>query len=65
MARAEELQRKLEEAGESNRTITQAVRLKQNEVDELAVINSAINRRLKVKSAGEGGGAHAGVGAGG
>lgn len=52
MARAEELQRKLEEAGESNRIITQAVRLKQNEVDELAVINSAINRRLKVKKGG-------------
>lgn len=49
MARAEELQRKLEEAGESNRIITQAVRLKQDEVDELSVINSAINRQLKVR----------------
>ena len=49
MARAEELQRKLEEAGESNRIITQAVRLKQDELDELAVINSAINRQLKVR----------------
>lgn len=48
MARAEELQRKLEEAGESNRIITQAVRLKQDELDQLSVINSAINRQLKV-----------------
>ncbi|CAN0357771.1 unnamed protein product, partial [Scytosiphon promiscuus] len=37
MARAEELQRKLEEAGESNRIITQAVRLKQDELDQLSV----------------------------
>lgn len=49
MARAEELQRKLEEAGESNRIITQAVRLKQDELDQLSVINSAINRQLKVR----------------
>ncbi|CAM9434425.1 unnamed protein product, partial [Hapterophycus canaliculatus] len=49
MARAEELQRKLEEAGESNRIITQAVRLKQDELDQLSVINSAINRQLKAK----------------
>lgn len=48
MVRAEELQRKLEEAGESNRIITQAVRLKQDELDQLSVINSAINRQLKV-----------------
>lgn len=52
MARAEELQRKLEEAGESNRIITQAVRLKQDELDELSVINSAINRQLKVGQGG-------------
>lgn len=50
MVRAEELQRKLEEAGESNRIITQAVRLKQDELDQLSVINSAINRQLKVGS---------------
>lgn len=57
MARAEELQRKLEEAGESNRIITQAVRLKQDELDQLSVINSAINRQLKVReNAGEEGG---------
>lgn len=49
MVRAEELQRKLEEAGESNRIITQAVRLKQDELDKLSVINSAINRQLKVR----------------
>lgn len=49
MARAQELQRKLEEAGESNRIITQAVRLKQDELDQLSVINSAINRQLKVR----------------
>lgn len=48
MVRTEELQRKLEEAGESNRIITQAVRLKQDELDQLSVINSAINRQLKV-----------------
>lgn len=52
MARAEELQRKLEEAGESNRIITQAVRLKQDEVDQLSVVNSAINRQLKVRVCG-------------
>lgn len=55
MARAEELQRKLEEAGESNRIITQAVRLKQDELDQLSVINSAINRQLKVRRKGRGG----------
>lgn len=49
MARAEELQRKLEEAGESNRIITQAVRLKQDEVDQLTVMNSAVNRKLKAR----------------
>ena len=47
-ARARELQRKLEEAGESNRIITQAVRLKQDEVDKLSIANEAISRRLKV-----------------
>lgn len=47
--RAEELQRKLEEAGESNRMITQAVRLKQDEVDKLSIANEAISRRLKVR----------------
>ena len=56
MARAEELQRKLEEAGESNRIITQAVRLKQDELDQLSVINSAINRQLKVSREGTGAG---------
>lgn len=48
-ARAEELQLKLEEAGESNRIITQAVRLKQDEVDQLTVINNAVNRQLKAR----------------
>lgn len=52
--RAEELQRKLEEAGESNRIITQAVRLKQDEVDQLTVINDAVNRQLKVRVGGGG-----------
>jgi hypothetical protein len=40
-ARAEELQRKLEESGESNRIITQAVRMKQTELDQLAIRHAA------------------------
>ncbi len=45
--RGEELQRKLDEARESNVTVTQALRQKQEELDEVNMQYDALNKRLQ------------------
>ncbi len=51
--RGEELQRKMDEARESNVTVTQALRQKQEELDEVNIQCDALNKRLKQQSSGE------------